>query len=95
MGDNGEIKKRKLSLNRETVMVLQSNDLEDVHGGTGWGKSIKESVKWSWKSVKWLLSAKEVYDSAKASYDAIKDANGGGGGAPKSRYYRTPGGCAD
>ena len=33
MNKNGSL--RKLNLNRETLVPLQSSDLEDVNGGTG------------------------------------------------------------
>ena len=41
-------KLRKLSLNRETLLPLQSSDLEDVNGGTGalCRTAVKVSQRW-------------------------------------------------
>jgi len=96
MSDNsGEIKKRKLTLNRETVTVMTADQLADVNGG-----------HWTKYVIKGIRVVSEVFGistAAKEGYDALKsDGNKGGGGGgppppkmPASRYYKTPGGCAD
>jgi hypothetical protein len=102
MSEDGEIKKRKLTLNRETLTVLSANDLADVQGGH-W---VKEAFKWSLKSVRVVSEVFGISTAAKEGYDAIKSHGGGGGGQkgggndthlkmPQSRYFKTPGGCAD
>ncbi len=100
MSDSVDIKKRKLTLNRETLTVMTADELTNVNGGT-WS----QVVKWSIKSVRWASEAFGISTAVKETVDMTK----GGGGPQKgndpappklppiaqSRYYKTPGGCAD
>ena len=107
MSDSSEIKKRKLSLDRETLTVMTADDLANVNGGT-WGQAIKQSIKWSVKSVRVVSEVFGISTAVKEGADMIKGQGGNGGGnnnggmkdggfkqAPQTRIQATPGNCVD
>jgi hypothetical protein len=102
MSENGEIKKRKLTLNRETLTVMSSDELANVAGGGAWS----QAIKWTIKGIRYASEVFGITSAAKEGYDAIKSQGGGGGQGggkqpapapriPASRQLATPGGCTD
>jgi hypothetical protein len=87
---NPDMKKRKLTLNRETLTPMQSDELANVNGGTGW---FCVSARGIYQSIKVVSNLYSAYEASRAVSNAVS--RPGGGGAPRSRAQMTPGGCAD
>jgi len=61
--------KRKLVLNRETLVPLQHDELQQVNGGTGW---VCSAVRLSYQGIKVLASLYGSYQATRASYEATR-----------------------
>jgi hypothetical protein len=75
--NTGKGKIRKLQLNRETLMPLDSTDLEDVNGGASTGDLVRSAVRASqnycsrisraaWSAVEKLSISYSAYEATRA-----------------------------
>ena len=89
--NDGDIKKRKLILKRETVMPLQSVEVGDVVGGTG---LFCKSVQITYEGVKVIANLGGAYQAVRGANELLRNNNGGGGRDPlRSRFRMTGGDC--
>jgi hypothetical protein len=79
--NTGNKKLRKLSLNRETLMPLDSTDLEQVNGGTSTivKSTIKASQRYCSPASKWVTRNLCPSVVSEAVSESIRRTTGGGG----------------
>ncbi|MCW5804326.1 MAG: class I lanthipeptide [Deltaproteobacteria bacterium] len=71
---------RKLSLNRETVMPLQDDQLQHVNGGNVISAVSRASVRWCSQVSRWVSKQVSIASAVEVSQETIRRTAGGGGG---------------